>query len=197
MRKLSVLLLASVVAGFAYVAWPIHTALQIRDAIRDSDTSTLARKIEWDSLRASIKASVSPEALAQMETETDAPKPSMWQRIKATVAPTISGTVIDRYVTPENLPWFLGHRKTYHRYVAPITGRTEPPTALAGTWLGDTGLDRFATFWRRVRSATFHSPTLFRLDVEDKYKPEKRYISTLELRGLEWKLTTLTIIGGL
>lgn len=197
MRKLTLLLCAVVFAAAAYVIWPIHTALQIRDAIRDSDTSTLARKIEWDALRSSLKASVSPETLAGLENDPDAPKPSLWQRIKATVAPTMAGTVIDRYVTPENLPWFLGHRKTYHRYVTPLTGTKEPETALAGTWLGDTAVDRFVSFWRRVRSATFHSPTLFRLEVEDKYKPERRYIGTLELRGLEWKLTALTVIGGL
>jgi hypothetical protein len=31
--------------------------------------------------------------------------------------------------------------------------------------------------------------------VEDKYKPDRRYIGTLELRGIEWKLTSLTVAG--
>jgi hypothetical protein len=195
MRKLKVLLFAALVAAIAYAGWPIHAALQIREAIKAGDTATLASKIEWDSLRASLKASISADTLARLESDPDAPQPSIWQRVKAVVAPAMAGNVIDRYVTPENLPWFLGYRKAISGYVRPAIGAKEPATALAGTWLDGTAVDRFASFWRRVRSATFHSPTRFQLEVEDKYKPERRYIGTLELRGLEWKLTGLTIIG--
>ena len=33
------------------------------------------------------------------------------------------------------------------------------------------------------------------LEVEDKYNAGRSYIGTLELRGLSWKLTELTIAG--
>ena len=85
----------------AYIAWPIYTVLTIREAMRNGDTATLASKVEWHSVRASLKASMSAEALAALETEPGAPRPTLWQRVKSTVAPSMAGSVIDRYATPE------------------------------------------------------------------------------------------------
>ncbi len=44
----------------AYVAWPLYTALQLREAMIAGDVATLTRKVEWDAVRASLKASVEP-----------------------------------------------------------------------------------------------------------------------------------------
>ena len=72
----------------------------------------------------------------------------------------------------------------------------EPPTVLAGTMLQGTSIDRFASFWRRLRHATFHSPGKLVVEIEDKYNTARHYISTLELVGFEWKLTALRRSAG-
>jgi DUF2939 family protein len=195
-RLLKFLVLVAVPLALAYLAWPVSTALEIRRAIVAGDTATLSRKIDWDALRASLKSSISPETLARLAEEPDSPKPSMWQRIKAVVAPSMAEGVIDRYVTPENLPVLLRYRRIYRGTVRPALGLKEPPTVLAGTWLGGSGPDRFASFWTRVRHATFLTPSRFILEVEDKYRPNRHYVGTLELRGWEWKLTGLAVTGG-
>lgn len=179
----------------AFAAWPVHTALEIREAVIAGDTATLNRKVEWESLRASVKASITPETIARLMTDPDAPKPSLWQRVKAAVAPSMADSVIDRYVTPEHLPVLLGYRRIYRGSVRPALGLKEPPSALEGTWLGGTAVDRFASFWTRVRRAVFVSPTRFVLEVEDKYRPGRSFVGTLELKGYEWKLTALSVTG--
>ena len=196
MVRLSRVIILGFVLLVAYGLWPLHAALQIRRAIVAGDTATLARKIEWEPLRTSLKTSLSPETIAKLAADPDAPTPTLWQRIKAVVAPKVADTVIDRYVTPEYLPVLLGYRRIYRGTIQPALGVQEAPTALADTWLGGTHLDRFASFWSRVRRAVFLSPTRFVLEVEDKYKPGRRYIGTLELKGWEWKLTGLTVTGG-
>ena len=196
MHRLAKALLAAVVLAVLYAAWPVYVALEIREAIIAGDTATLSRKIEWDSLRASLKTSLSPETIARLAADPDAPKPSLWQRIKAVVAPTMAETVVDRYVTPENLPLLLGYRRVYRGTMQPALGLQEPKTVLAGSWLGGTSIDRFASFWSRVKSAVFYSPTRFVLEVEDKYRPERRYIGTLELKNWTWMLTGLQVTGG-
>jgi hypothetical protein len=103
----------------------------------------------------------------------------------------MAGGVIDRYITPEHLSAFFGYRRKYRDMVP----RPEPPTALAGTWLGGSTLDRFASFYKRVDRAVFYSPTHFEIVVVDKYNPERRYMGTLRLIGLEWKLTALAVSG--
>ncbi len=195
-RLLKFLVLIAVPLVLAYLAWPVRTALEIREAIIAGDTATLSRKIDWDALRASLKSSISPETLARLAQEPDSPKPSLWQRIKAVVAPSMAEGIIDRYVTPENLPVLLGYRRVYRGTVQPALGLKEPPTVMAGTWLGGSGLDRFTSFWTRIRRATFYSPSRFILEVEDRYRPGRRYVGTLELRGWEWKLTGLAVTGG-
>jgi hypothetical protein len=107
----------------------------------------------------------------------------------------MADSVIERYVTPEHLPVLLGYRQVYRGSVRPALGLKEPPTALEGTWLSGTSLDNFASFWSRVRRAVFMSPTRFVLEVEDKYKPGRHFIGTLELRNFEWKLTGLSVTG--
>ena len=195
MRWLVRVLVLALPFVLGYLVWPVHSALEIREAIVVGDTATLNRKVDWEALRASLKASITPETIARLMVDPDAPKPTLWQRVKAAVAPSMADSVIDRYVTPEHLPVLLGYRRIYRGTVRPALGLTEPPTALAGTWLAGSGVDRFASFWVRVRRAVFHSPTRFLLEVEDKYRPGRRYIGTLEFKSWEWKLTGLSISG--
>jgi hypothetical protein len=84
----------------AYAAWPFYSALKIRDAMVFGDTATLAHSVEWDSVRASLKASMSAEALARLEADPNTPPPSIWQRVKSAVAPRMADCVIDGYVRP-------------------------------------------------------------------------------------------------
>lgn len=194
MRRLLRIFVVCFGLSIAYPAWPLHTALQIRDAMIAGDTATLAHKIEWDGVRQSLKASYSPTVLASLQTDPNT-RPSQWQRFKAAVGRRVAGTGIDRYVTPEYLPVLLGYRRLWHGTSQPVLGRPEPPTALAGTPFADSAIDHIASFWARLRSAVFHSPGKLVVEVEDRYTPSRHYIGTLELRGCEWKLTRLSIVG--
>jgi hypothetical protein len=192
-RFLAVFLLA---AG-TYIAWPLYTVMMIREAVQSGDTPTLERKIKWDSVRSTLKASMSAEALAALETNPGAPKPSLWQRLKSAVAPHVANSAIDRYVTPENFPVFLGYRRIWRGTIQPSITRIEPdpPTALAGTWLDGTPVDRFVAFYARVRRAVFYSFTRFEIEVVDRYRADRTFIGTFELKDWEWKLVGLTISG--
>lgn len=177
----------------AYLAWPIASAVQIREAMRSGDVETLNRKVDWDSVRASLKASVAPETLVRLSENPEAPKRSWWQSIKAAVAPKLADTVIDRYVTPEQLPIFLGYRETYKGTIRPALGLKDPPTVLRDTPLAGTSIDKGLSFWKRVRKAVFVSPWRVLLEVEDQFNQGRSYTGTLELRGLQWQLTALSI----
>ena len=173
----------------------MHTALEIREAVIAGDTATLNRKVEWEALRASLKSSITPETISRLMTDPDAPKPSLWQRIKAAVAPSMADSVIERYVTPEHLPVLLGYRQC----IAARCGRRWASRSRRRRWRARGSaarpFDSFASFWTRVRRAVFMSPTRFVLEVEDKYRPGRHFIGTLELKSYEWKLTGLSVTG--
>ena len=137
-----------------------------------------------------------PETLARLSQEPDAPKPSMWQRIKAAVAPSMADTVIDRYVTPENLPVLLGYRRIYRGTVQPAIGPKEPPTVLAGTLLSGGATSTVSQASGPGSAAQPSSrPPASCSRWRTSHRPERRYVGTLELRGWEWKLTGLTVAG--
>jgi hypothetical protein len=178
----------------AYVAWPVYAAMKLREAMVAGDSAALATRIDWSAVRSSLKASVSAEAMARLDADPDAPAPTRWQRIKRTAAPRLTGA-IDRYVTPEYLPVLLGYRRLWRGTVRPVLGSKEPPTALTGTFLADSAVDRFISFLSRLRRAAFVSPTTVVVEIQDKYAAARRYTATLGLQGWEWKLTGLSISG--
>jgi hypothetical protein len=178
----------------AYVAWPVYTVLEIRHAMMAGDSAALAARIEWSAVRSSLKASISTEAMARLAADPDAPAPTTWQRIERRIAPRLGG-VVDRYVTPERLPVLLGYYRFWHGTVRPVLGRKEPPTVLAGTLLADSAVDRFTSFCRRLRRVAFVSPTTVLFEIQDKYTSGRHYTGTLDLRGWEWKLSSLAISG--
>jgi hypothetical protein len=194
MRWVSWVILIVIGLLAAYVVWPIYTGLKIRDAMMAGDSAALAARIDWDAVRGSLKASMSAEAMAKLDADPDAPAPTTWQRIKRTVAPRFAGEVIDHYATPEHLPVLLGYHRFWRGTVRPVL-RQEPPTALAGTLLAGSAVDRFASFLRRLRRAAFVSPTTMVVEVQDKYTSGRHYTATLNLQGWEWKLTGLAISG--
>jgi hypothetical protein len=191
MRRVALVGLIVVALLAAYVAWPIYAALKLREAMVAGDSAALAARIDWDAVRSSLKASMSAEAMARLGADPDAPAPTTWQRVKQSAAPRLEG-VIDRYVTPEHLPVQLGYHGFWRGTVRPVL-RKEPPTALAGTPLADSAVDRFISFLRRLRRATFVSPTTIVIEIQDKYTAGRHYTTTLGLQGWEWKLTGLSI----
>jgi hypothetical protein len=196
MRWLARVLAIFVPLALGYMVWPVYAALEIRQAFIAGDTATLERKVDWPALRTSLKSSITQQTIARLMQDPQAPKPTLWQRIKAAVAPSMADTIIDRYVTPENLPVLLGYRRVHRGTAQPALAPAEPASALSATWLAGTGIDRFASFWVQLRRAVFYSPSRLELEVDDKNHPGRRYVGILELKGFEWKLTGLSVTGG-
>jgi hypothetical protein len=180
----------------AYLVWPIYTAVRIRDAMIAGDAASLAARVDWDAVRGSLKASMSAEAMARLDADPDAPSPTTWQRIKRMIAPRLAAAgAVDRYATPEYLPVLLGYHRFWRGTVRPVLGPTEPPTVLADTLLAGSGVDRLASFLRRLRRADFISPITVLVEVQDKYAADRRYTATLSFSGRDWKLTGLAVNG--
>lgn len=194
MKKIIALGLACAVLSLAYAFSPFVAVLQIRHAMHAGDTDTLQRLVDWDRVRDSLKGSVRADAI-----DPSAPAPGLWQRLKTAVRravmPRLADNAIERYVTPANAPSMLGYRQTWRETVKPALGLLEPPSALAGTWLADTAIDRFVSFYRRITRAVFLTATRFEIEVRDSRVPGRSYIGTLDLDGFGWRLTRLEIKG--
>jgi len=187
MRKLLITALALSLLAASYIAYPFLTAWSIREAILGGRSAYLESKIEWDSVRTTLRRSLArpafdaPDASANQDQPVAA-RPGMWKRLMAYVGRSAADRLIDRYVTPEGLPQIYAYRKLYRQHVS-----GEPDEATLAWHV------RLARFWSRLKRAEFKSPTKFEVEMADRYDARRHYVGLLELRGLEWKLTELSV----
>ena len=177
----------ALIAGFIYIAAPFYTAWSLREAIRTADTATLERKIEWDSVRTSLKASLIRHAnlVPEINDEASSNKPGLWQRVKVAFGQSMIDSFVERSVTPTGLPKMFEARRTFN---AKVRGEPEREASL-------TRMERFKQFWSRLQRAEFQSLTRLEIEVKDRRAPDRHYVSLLEMKGLEWKLTELRVVA--
>ena len=186
MRKLTYAALLLIVLATSYVLYPFYTAWSIREAMQRGDSDYLEQKIEWDSVRASLRQSIGAATLAPAagdgNSAAHAPEqtPGLWQRLKASVGRRALDGFVDNYVTPEGLPQLFGIRNAYRE----VSG--EAAALRARPWYR-----RAANFWSRLKRAEFKTPAAFEVEMADRNDPNRHFIGLLELRGIQWKLTEL------
>ena len=188
--------LVAVLACLGYLLSPFLAAGQIHNAVRTGDIATLEYRVDWPSVRASLKRS-SGEArrvLEEISEVTGVEQPGLWQRLTSRIVPFLADPLIDRYVTADGAPRLHAWRETWKQKVRPTLGLSEPETALAGTWLAGTTLDRLWTVWRRVDSVAFESPRRIRIVVRDRFVETRRWRAVMTLDGFTWKLTDLDVL---
>lgn len=186
MKKLLIAALALLLPALAYVASPFVTAWSIREAMRTGDAAYLEAKIEWPTVRETLRASLTEYAIGPTAVATsgaEPAKPGLWARIKNSLSRSAIDSMIRSYVTPEGLPQLFGARQFYREN---ISGDAAAVAALP--WH-----ERLKGFWSRIKRAEFHSPTEFEIEMADRNDPTRHYIGLLQLRGLEWKLTELRL----
>ncbi|WP_072390217.1 DUF2939 domain-containing protein [Hyphomicrobium sp. CS1GBMeth3] len=186
MRKYLISLAGALVLATGYVAYPLITVWHIREAVRTGNTAYIDAKIEWPTVRETLRSSLTEYALGPtpvVASGAHPPKPGLWQRIKAGISRRAVDNIVESYVTPEGLPRLFGARE-FHR--ENISG--EAAALRAQPWH-----ERARGFWSRVKRAEFHSPTTFEIEMADKNDPARHYVGLLRLRGLEWKLAELRV----
>lgn len=187
MVRLCTWFVVSVLLGVIYVASPFWAAWQLREAIRSGDTDSIERRVRWDSVRSSLKASIVtqreilPEATA-LGTQI---QPSIWQRVKGAFGASMLDRFIESYITPTGLPQLAAYGRTWRQTV----GHSNDDDTF-GTWQ-----QRVYKFYKRVKRAEFVGLTRAVLEVEDMDVPGRHYVGVFELSGFEWKLTELKIIS--
>lgn len=185
MLKFVLRLLLLVLPAALYIASPFWAAWRLREAVRTGDVATIEQKVEWESVRASLKSSLArhAELLPEATAAGEQVNPTLWQRVKSAFGASMLDRFIDSYVTPAALPRLYQFRKTWNEQVA-----GDPETQLS--WR-----ERFKRFYARVVRAEFQTPTRVEIEIIDKNVAERRYVSQLELIGLEWKLTSLRVVS--
>ncbi len=176
-----------VMIGVGYVLSPFIAAQSLREAIKAGDTATIERKVIWDSVRSSLRASISANSklLPEAAEAGERVRPTLWQRVKTAFGQSMLDRFIESYVTPEGLPKLFRYRNKWN---GTVKGETDDEDKL-------DFFERAKAFYGRLSRAEFKSPTRIEIEIRDRFQPDRRYVSTMELHGFEWKLAELRILG--
>ena len=198
LKLLMMALVACLAGAGTYAAMPFVSAWQIREAVRLGDQATLARKVDWPSVRQSLKSSLDEtrRAVAELSDTAGQPRPNLWQRLKVAALPYLADPLIDRYVTPEGATRLYAWRQTWRQRVQPVLGAKPPETLFTGTWLAGSSLDRGLALARRVDRARFASLDRLEIELADRTVEGRRWFAALERRGLDWQLTEMKAMAG-
>jgi hypothetical protein len=178
-----------------YAASPFATAWTLKEAIKAGDVPVIDALVEWDSVRETLRRSMTALALdrpmyfqAPPETSltqsSNAPKGGLWSRVKGYVGTAAVERLINRYANAEGLPALFTYGQTYKRYVV---GVDDPPKTLANL------MQRMGQFWSRLRHVEFLSPVAFEIEMADMSDPSRRFTGLFQLRDMRWKLTELYV----
>jgi hypothetical protein len=178
-----------------YAASPFATAWTLKEAIKSGNARVVDALVEWDSVRVSLRQSMTALALdrpmdfaappeASLAVSSNAPKAGLWQRVKGYFGTAAVDRLIARYANAEGLPTLFSYGQAYRRYVK---GLEEPPKTLANLPY------RIAEFWSRMRHVAFVTPAAFEIEMTDKTDPARRFTGLFQWRDMRWKLTQLYV----
>jgi hypothetical protein len=178
-----------------YAGSPFATAWTLKEAIKSGNVAVIDALVEWDSVRVTLKQSMTALALdrpmdfqvppeASLAQSSNAPKAGLWQRVKGYFGTAAVERMINRYANAQGLPTLFSYGQAYKRYVQ---GVEEPPKTLATLPL------RMREFWTRIRHVAFVTPGAFEIEMADKTDPSRRFTGLFEFREMRWKLTRLYV----
>ena len=198
MRRLIAIVFILILGAGTYAGSAFVAAWDIREAVVSGNTSVLERRVDWVSVRSSLKQTATETRQLMTEMSSTAgvtpARPGLWQRIKTAAAPFLADPLIDRYVTADGAPQIWAWRQAWRQRVRPAVGLREPSTPLAATWLAGTKLDHGLAIARRIDRAAFTSPARMELEIRDRYTPGRRWRAALELRNWNWVLSEVHLL---
>ena len=187
-RTLAKAIFTVVAVALLYLAWPLYSAWQLRQAIRARDVATLETRVDWPLLRANMKPRITQAVRENADQST-----GLGGILKRAIGDRVAEKGVDLLVTPQNLSRVLAGREFYARRIQRSPNQAAPAPTDADDALEDPE-DPMPP--RRLRWAFFESPTRFRIESVHPRMPNARIVAILGQQGFGWKLVDIDLIEG-
>jgi hypothetical protein len=190
MRELLFLLLGLLLVF--YVAWPAWSIYQIYDALEKNDATTLERKIDFPSVRESLKPAIRAVIDSRLDRTTgDAAGQPRDGGLRQQIGPQLMETVLNKIVTPQGIASLYAWRGDISQVLEDVKeireiGAATDEAGTAGSVkpaaLGLSNIKRFA----------FTSLTSFEIGIaKDASSSEPNLTVQMGYRDMDWKLIGL------
>jgi hypothetical protein len=148
---------AGIFAAMLYLVWPYYTLVELAGAIRAGDAPTINRLVDWDRVRASVKAQLQArlDNIRKTAEERETPAVAVFG---STLALTFANPLIDKMLTPEGIASLIQGT------------RDAPPTVKESHGIRpgtkpSVDANRQTSLWQRIKFAFLVSPIHFQLDL--------------------------------
>jgi Protein of unknown function (DUF2939) len=190
-----------------YVAWPLWSAYRIHAALEANDAQTLESKVDFPSVRASLKPVVTSEvdrALERAAGRSGGLGQIIGGAVQQRIGPQLVETILNGFVTPKQVGEIYKQRGDIREIVAERMGkrgeaRAEAPAEPAkdagatgsGTPAGATKpREKFGP--GNIKRFAFTGPLAFEIGVaKDKAATVPDITAQLGFTGFDWKLVGL------
>lgn len=163
----------------AYALWPAWNALELKRAIRNGDLATVAERVEWPALRASLRTAFADQAPEEARRRFGR-VPVLGRLVEKAAlrfGPKVADTMVDNFATPAGFIQLDAYKRERQASLGVASSR-----ALSGIAV---------ELYERIKRVSFISLTRIEIEVADRLEPAKRVLGAMELRDGGWKLTEL------
>jgi Protein of unknown function (DUF2939) len=194
-RTVTKAMLGALALALLYLAWPLFSAWQLRQAVKTRDLAALETRVDWPVLRANLRPKVMEAVRENAEATT-----GLTGILKRAVGEKLADKGIDWIVTPKNLSRILAGREFYAKRLQknPPDAPQQPRPGTKAAEANDPGADLEDPDDpmppRRIRWAFFESPTRFRIEASHPRIPGARLVSILGQQGFGWKLIDVSLV---
>ena len=190
MRKLLFLLLGLLLVF--YVGWPAWSSYRIYDALEKNDATTLERKIDFPSVRDSLKPAIRAQVDKTLDrTMGDAAGQLRDGRLRQQIGPQLMETVLNKIVTPQSIASLYAWRGDISQVLKDVKEIREIGTATDGAGIAGTAKPS-ALRLSNIKRFAFTSPTSFEIGIaKDASGSEPDLTVQMGFRDMDWKLTGL------
>jgi hypothetical protein len=171
----------AVLGGLAWIAWPYYALYSLMTAVREADVSTLERRVEWNSLRQSLRGDLNATLLKAMSDKSKGNSDDALSKgFTAVLGPAVINNMIDGYVTPQA--------------VAAMVRNETSPESQANALPAIKNFKRVKDIdWEKVKYAFFSGgPFLFRVEIAEDKLAKQPVGLELSWKG-DWRLVRIII----
>jgi Protein of unknown function (DUF2939) len=194
-----------------YVGWPLWSAYKIHSALEANDAKTLETKVDFPSVRVSLKPSVTAEVERALERAAGGVAGQLLGgALKQQLAPQLVDTIVNTVITPQRIGDFyqrrgdikdiLAERMARRRERGDGGGATGAATETQSAGTGGGGTEkagagttpRVKMGWRNLKRLSFSGPLGFEIGVaRDAGAAGPDIVAQLGFQGFDWKLVGL------
>ncbi|MCB1510758.1 MAG: DUF2939 domain-containing protein [Hyphomicrobiaceae bacterium] len=201
-RLLTALMLSLAVVAAGYALSPLRAIWDLHSAIKAGDTATVAQRVDWTKVRASLRRSIAAHAhitpFPPAGNLSAQPRRTLWARLKAHFGGKLLDRFLARYITPQGLIDLdrLGRHGRGAVVRAGLTGggtravRADLVVATEQSWWA-----KAQALLSRIRSAGYCSLTCFGVRIADKKNADRHYAVRFEWVGTTWVMTSVEVLG--